>query len=523
MNNHLTQEQLIGYIHHTLTDAEREELDQHLASCAQCRALLTEHETTQRRIRYDLAGGLKKVQPSNKMSFSAISTNLKRRRGWPFLLTALDRPLSSVVAAGMLAVLVFALFAIFGYPAPGSPQIVSKPTPEPVIIVFAHHPYDTEYYAGLIEEFNQLYPYITIQQYTRPYKTVEGELRADAPDVILDWQYSLAALQTGGRLLDLMPYYKQDSPSPDQKSELYQSTLNLFQYEGRLWAIPISVEPMVMYYNKDLFDRHGLAYPKTGWTWQDFETIANTINEPLDGIAGYVPIKKEEGYLDLFIFIHQNGGKVFEGTPMAVRPSFTDSLTLEAVEWYANLMPRYYVGSVNRAQINFTGYGPSYFWGVLSRKAGMWMGPPSLEFEYAPDNWYDMRWGVVPLPRQAQPATAAWVDGLAITANTKNPEAAWQWVKFLSQQLPYQKAPVYESLLKSDAYEHMVGSEMAAVTREELHYTDLLSHKVAENEHAFGEIFVDAIYNIMHKKIIPHDALQQAQQKAEAILEADHQ
>ncbi len=54
MKNHLSNEQLIGYVHQTLTDAEREEIDRHLAECAQCRGILADHESVQRRIRYGL-------------------------------------------------------------------------------------------------------------------------------------------------------------------------------------------------------------------------------------------------------------------------------------------------------------------------------------------------------------------------------------------------------------------------------------------------------------------------------------
>ncbi|MBN1994854.1 MAG: PQQ-binding-like beta-propeller repeat protein, partial [Anaerolineae bacterium] len=115
MTIHLTQEQLIGYIHQTLTDAEREEIDRHLAECAQCRGLLTDHETTQRRIHYGLMNGLRKVQPSPQMSFAAIAPGLKRRWSGGFILpwTVVEQPLSGALTLVMLAALVLGLFFIF--------------------------------------------------------------------------------------------------------------------------------------------------------------------------------------------------------------------------------------------------------------------------------------------------------------------------------------------------------------------------------------------------------------------------
>lgn len=78
MNSHLTDEQLIGYVHHTLTDAQREAMDQHLTVCPDCRTRLSEHEALQRYIRHSLMADLKGGQPSPALSFSGIAPRLKR-------------------------------------------------------------------------------------------------------------------------------------------------------------------------------------------------------------------------------------------------------------------------------------------------------------------------------------------------------------------------------------------------------------------------------------------------------------
>ena len=521
MNNHLTQEQLIGYIHQTLTDAEREEIDQHLDHCAQCRAILGDHEAAQRYIRYGLLGDLKKVHPSNKMNFDSLAPGLKRRKGMMMFFTWFERPLSSAITLAMLVLVVASLLMTFRDVAPVPAEIVSKPTPEPVTIVFAHHPNDTEYYTGLIAKFNQIYPDIHIEQFTRQYQTKEGHFIDNSPDVVLDWQYNLRDLQRNNQLLDLTPYLPNQNAT--EGDDFYQHTVEAFSSQGQVWAIPISIEPMVMYYNKDLFDKYALSYPQTGWNWHDFETLANLITNPEAGIAGYVPMTMDESYLDLYIFILQNGGKFYQSTAMSKRPSFDAPLILETVEWYARVMPAYKVGYVNEPQRNSSGYGPDFFLGMFASDAGMWMGPPSLGPMYGERYWGNLRWGVAPLPRQLKPTTAGWLDGVAIAANTPHPEAAWLWVDFLSRQLPPQKVPVRNSLLKSDAYEQMVGSQMAAVTREAILYTRILSPEVDKQEEAMCSLFVGTIYKVMAGRAEPHAALQEAQQKAEALLVPEKQ
>ncbi|MFP4394134.1 MAG: anti-sigma factor family protein [Anaerolineales bacterium] len=84
LREHLTDTQVIGYIHHTLTDAQREAFDQHLSACPACRARLEEHQATADRLRADLRGELQEIAPPPTMTFAAIAPRLKRRRrgGW---------------------------------------------------------------------------------------------------------------------------------------------------------------------------------------------------------------------------------------------------------------------------------------------------------------------------------------------------------------------------------------------------------------------------------------------------------
>jgi hypothetical protein len=80
MSYHLSNRDLNGYIHQTLTDAQRETMDRHLVKCPQCRARIEEVERWQRRISQDLTAELRQVKPSKKMSFSALTPGLNRAR-----------------------------------------------------------------------------------------------------------------------------------------------------------------------------------------------------------------------------------------------------------------------------------------------------------------------------------------------------------------------------------------------------------------------------------------------------------
>jgi hypothetical protein len=84
MKDHLSDDELIGNIHRTLTDAQRESMERHLAACPQCRARLSDHEAIQQRIRHSLLADMRGAQPSSAMNFAAISPRLKGDKHRPF-------------------------------------------------------------------------------------------------------------------------------------------------------------------------------------------------------------------------------------------------------------------------------------------------------------------------------------------------------------------------------------------------------------------------------------------------------
>ncbi|MBN2002649.1 MAG: zf-HC2 domain-containing protein [Anaerolineae bacterium] len=63
MNTHLSEEQQLGYVQHTLTDAEREMLERHLVGCPKCRAQIEEHEIFTRSLRHSLNAALQSCEP----------------------------------------------------------------------------------------------------------------------------------------------------------------------------------------------------------------------------------------------------------------------------------------------------------------------------------------------------------------------------------------------------------------------------------------------------------------------------
>lgn len=54
---------------------------------------------------------------------------------------------------------------------------------------------------------------------------------------------------------------------------------------GEIWGIPFLNSTLVMYYNKDLFDKFGVDYPTDGMTWDEVFEISKQFNQTIDGVT----------------------------------------------------------------------------------------------------------------------------------------------------------------------------------------------------------------------------------------------
>ena len=147
----------------------------------------------------------------------------------------------------------------------------------------------------------------------------------------------------------------------------------------------------------------------------------------------------------------------------------------------------------------------------------MWMGFFSNQGgdAYAPWNF---DWGMAPLPRDAQPISQSWGWGYAITAQSQNPETSWQWISFLSQQMPNRLLPLRRSLAESAEFEGRVGASTAAVVRASLEEATLVSmqgFRGPEGSEFATQALLRALRRVAQGRATPYEALSLAQEQAE--------
>jgi len=126
--------------------------------------------------------------------------------------------------------------------------------------------------------FNKKYPNIKVNvvnagQGSDEYKKLQTALKAGkgAPDVAqIEYQY-VPTFTITNSLLDLAPY-----GASALQAKFVDWAWGQVAKDGKVFAIPQDTGPMGMLYRQDLFDKYGIAVPKT---WDEFAAAAKTLHD----------------------------------------------------------------------------------------------------------------------------------------------------------------------------------------------------------------------------------------------------
>ncbi|MCC7359899.1 MAG: sugar ABC transporter substrate-binding protein [Anaerolineales bacterium] len=205
--------------------------------------------------------------------------------------------------------------------------------------------------------------------------------------------------------------------------DFYAPALNAYQWEGDQMCIPINMSSLVTYYNKDLFDAAGLAYPKADWTWADFLTTAQALTQDTDGdgVVDQYGLGTATQLIRVLPFIWQNGGDFLtaDGHDLAL----DTPEALQALQFFVDLQAVHHV-TPGRIEEEAQSSQDRFENGTL----GMFFQSRRVTVALRASAAFD--WDVAPLPRQAQAATILHSDGLCLTSAAAQPELGWQLIEF---------------------------------------------------------------------------------------------
>jgi len=239
-----------------------------------------------------------------------------------------------------------------------------------------------------------------------------------APDVFhLDTIY-LPYFVKKDVLLDLSQFLSQDKKL---KQDFFSKALDLLIYGNKIYGLPMSVQPVVIYYNKTLFDKNKIPYPTNDWTWDDFLSIAKKLTKyspdgaikeiGFDPIIGYEP------------WMFQNNGNILNAG--MTECTIDSAETVEAIQFFTDLVNKY---KVSLSPIQRTGLDMSSEQMFMTGRVGMVMCGRWITAQLWKKK--DLKWDVVLPPKKKISVTALLEAANVISKNTRYPKEAYEFVKF---------------------------------------------------------------------------------------------
>lgn len=270
--------------------------------------------------------------------------------------------------------------------------------------------------------FMEQYPDITVEPQIVPWadywtKLQTGVAGGEIFDVFWINSASLPVYASKDTLLPIDPLIESGAIDP---ANFPAPLVEMYGWDGAQYGIPRDFDTIALFYNKDLFDAAGIAYPDDTWDWETFRATAEQLTDDSAGIWGAgMQTSWQENYYN---FIYQNEGRL-------LNDDMTESLVdepaaCEAFEYLTgfftdNLTPSIAIQQSNPVADSLFPAGQVAMMTGGSFRAGTYAGA-------------DANIDVAPLPQGK--VRACVTHGLAnvIWSGSEAPEAALALVNFLA-------------------------------------------------------------------------------------------
>lgn len=234
-----------------------------------------------------------------------------------------------------------------------------------------------------------------------------------------------ATLVQKNAILPLDDYIKADGVDLSK----YAGATDQVTVDGKLYELPFRNDFWVLFYNKDLFDAKNVAYPTNDMTWDEYDALAREMTDTTFGsqIYGghYHTWRSTIGLMGVLDGRHT----ILDGDYEFMKPYYEMVLAEEkdgVVRKYSDLKTEglHYSAAFSGGDVAMMNMGSWFISTMITNlKSG----------EY--DSSLCGNWGIVKYPHAegVEPgSTLGTITGLAVTAATDTPDAAWDFVKWVS-------------------------------------------------------------------------------------------
>lgn len=226
--------------------------------------------------------------------------------------------------------------------------------------------------------------------------------------------------------LNLDPFM--DADPAFASDDFIGSTLAHMQRDNQTWGYPIILQPEVLWYNAELFERGGLPSPEAGWTVDAFRDALDRLRPMLEDEDDPVLGPETSGSTYLLL-IAAYGGVPYDYRTDPPTINFTDPAVIEAIRQVLDLAKAGYI---------------AYYELLSDNGPGRDLGAPITTDILSADNWrlqtrvtpgFEVPYRLAHYPRGSQFTPLAYDIGAAyILDDAQNPEACYRWITHIARR-----------------------------------------------------------------------------------------
>jgi multiple sugar transport system substrate-binding protein len=291
---------------------------------------------------------------------------------------------------------------------------------------------------AIIPAFEQEHSDIKVTLMTVPWDDFDSKLVSLAaagtpPDVFSQWGQSGGGTYFHKNLL--LPIDELAAQDKWDLSHIPENLRKAYSFDGKLYGVPMYSLGGFIFYNKKLFDEAGVPHPPIdwndkNWTWDEMVSRAQKLSKDTDN-----PEKAQFGFLDAMNDLYVGvpwlfGAQVFSDEDYQAgqvkKVNFTAPEMIAAVQAKADLINKLKV-SPNQATVKT----------LSANGAPMGTGRIAMMYGGGWEIWSlkdlkDLDWGIAAVPGQKTNQIPTFSDPWYVSKGSKNPEAAFQLVKYLT-------------------------------------------------------------------------------------------
>ena len=387
--------------------------------------------------------------------------------------------------------------------------------------------------AELIERFEEEHPNINVEEQYIPtgnalvQKLITSVQSNTAPDISWVRAHYMEDLVKADAIFKMSHFIEGPKGLSDSTmADFYPALLQYASWQGTLYSMPMEATNLALIYNKDHFREAGLDPSDPPDNWQELRDYSRqlTIDTNGDGdhdrIGFGVPAQAATGPRGSYMmwewipFLWQAGGHLINKEQ--TRVLFAEEPGVEALSLWSDIYEM-------QDQRSFTN---DYLMAFVSGTASMFLDGPWNLPRY-PELLEGIDWGIAPLPAgPAQRATVVAGEYLAIFKQSEHPEAAWAFVKWITEpetQAFWSKEsaylPVRKSVLELPSYQEFLSENPGHRA-----FAEQMEHALAQRPMDYHAVEIQRNLAIALEEATvgnrdPEEALSEAAAKSNQLLQ----